>query len=325
MKVLSILIPTYNMEKYLANCVDSMLAIEKKEQLEIIIVNDGSKDDSLEIAKSYKEKYPSIVKVVDKENGGYGSTINKGIKEATGKYFKVVDSDDWVNSKNVDAFLSELAIENADMVISDFTCVYENEGRNEIMNGIEASPRIEYSFDKFPIKQRLSMHKLFFKTELLKSINLLEKCFYVDVEYVSYGVSKCSSFKYIPLDIYQYRLGRAGQSVSIDGYYKHKEDLLKVANSLLQKYSEEKNDNSKEYIHLELAALLKTIYSLMIKFYLKDKKTKGMMQELDESLKKVDLLLYEESNNAVRFHIMSLIRKTNYKLLAPVSVLKQIF
>jgi len=145
------------------------------------------------------------------------------------------------------------------------------------------------------------------------------------VEYVSYGVSKCSSFKYIPLDIYQYRLGRAGQSVSIDGYYKHKEDLLKVANSLLQKYSEEKNDNSKEYIHLELAALLKTIYSLMIKFYLKDKKTKGMMQELDESLKKVDLLLYEESNNAVRFHIMSLIRKTNYKLLAPVSVLKQIF
>ena len=95
MKLLSFVVPSYNSEKYLNKCVDSLL--KGGEDVEIIIVNDGSKDNTIKIAREYEEKYPSIIKVVDKENGGHGSGINSGLEVATGLYFKCVDSDDWVD------------------------------------------------------------------------------------------------------------------------------------------------------------------------------------------------------------------------------------
>ena len=93
MKILSIVVPTYNVEKYLERCIDSLVYDEKVlNDLEILIVNDGSKDNSLQIAKKYEKQYPNTIKVIDKENGGHGSTINAGLKVATGKYFRVIDS-----------------------------------------------------------------------------------------------------------------------------------------------------------------------------------------------------------------------------------------
>ena len=99
-KILSITIPSYNVEKYIDKCVQSMLVDSILDDIEILIVNDGSKDSTPEIAKGYVEKYPQTVRLIDKENGGHGSTINAGIREATGKYFKVVDGDDWLNTEN---------------------------------------------------------------------------------------------------------------------------------------------------------------------------------------------------------------------------------
>ena len=92
MKTLSITVPCYNSQEYMRNCVDSLL--KGGEDVEILIVDDGSKDDTLKIAKEYEEKYPTIIKAVDKENGGHGDAVNSGLTHATGKYFKVVDSDD---------------------------------------------------------------------------------------------------------------------------------------------------------------------------------------------------------------------------------------
>ena len=95
MKVLSLCIPSYNMEAYLGRCVDSLLAEEVIDKLEIIIVNDGSKDRTLEIANAYRDRYPQSVVVVDKPNGHYGSTVNAALKVATGRYFRLLDADDW--------------------------------------------------------------------------------------------------------------------------------------------------------------------------------------------------------------------------------------
>ena len=97
MKYISFAIPCYNSEEYMEKCIRSLLT--SGEDVEIIIVNDGSKDKTSEIAHAYREKYPNIIKVVDKENGGHGDAVNSGLSSATGKYFKVVDSDDWVDKK----------------------------------------------------------------------------------------------------------------------------------------------------------------------------------------------------------------------------------
>ena len=97
MKTLSVVVPVYNTENYIKRCLDFMLVDEIIDDLEVILVNDGSKDNSIKIMRDYESRFPESVVVVDKENGGHGSTINAGLKIASGKYFRVIDSDDWVN------------------------------------------------------------------------------------------------------------------------------------------------------------------------------------------------------------------------------------
>ena len=129
MKLLSIAIPCYNSEAYMEKCIESLL--KGGEEVEILVVNDGSSDRTAEIADAYAEKYPTIIKAIHQENGGHGEAVNAGIRNATGLYFKVVDSDDWVNEeayKQILKTLEELTRgpKTLDMLISNF--VYEKQG-----------------------------------------------------------------------------------------------------------------------------------------------------------------------------------------------------
>ena len=131
MKVLSIVVPIYNVEKYLKRCLDSICVSEVLSDIEVILVNDGSKDNSIKIMKEYEKKYPNTIILIDKENGGHGSAVNAGIEHASGLYFKVVDSDDWVSQSAYMQILNRLKelLESGsfiDMFISNF--VYEKEG-----------------------------------------------------------------------------------------------------------------------------------------------------------------------------------------------------
>ena len=108
MKILSIAIPVYNTEKYIKRCMDSILLKEIIDDIEIILVNDGSKDNSINIMNEYKDSYPQSVVVIDKENGGHGSTINAALTVASGKYFRVLDSDDWFDSIDFITFVKNL-------------------------------------------------------------------------------------------------------------------------------------------------------------------------------------------------------------------------
>ena len=109
MKLLSIVIPTYNMEKYLSRCLLSIISVnEDRDDLEVLVVNDGSKDNSLSIANDFQNKYPNIIRVIDKENGNYGSCVNRGIKEASGKYFRILDADDTFSENAVCELLKVL-------------------------------------------------------------------------------------------------------------------------------------------------------------------------------------------------------------------------
>ena len=121
-KILSVIIPTYNAEKFLDKGLTSFIVDDEKllEKLEVIIVNDGTPDQSVTVAGRYADKYPDVFFIVNKENGGHGSAINEGMKHITGKYVKVVDADDWVDTKNLAKTIKILEKCTADAVIQSF-------------------------------------------------------------------------------------------------------------------------------------------------------------------------------------------------------------
>lgn len=223
MKLLSIAIPSYNSQAYMGKCIESLLP--GGEDVEIIVVNDGSKDDTSKIGHEYADKYPSIVKVVDKPNGGHGSAVNAGLEVATGMYFKVVDSDDWVKESAYMAILDKLrefagSDEVLDMLISNF--VYEKEGaaKKKVMRLGHALPK-DVLFGWNDVKhfrkgQYMLMHSVIFRTKLLREcgLKLPEHTFYVDNIFVFEPLPYVKKMYYMDVNFYRYFIGRDDQSVN---------------------------------------------------------------------------------------------------------------
>ena len=225
MKLLSIAIPSYNSESYLRNCIESLLP--GGEDVEIIVVNDGSKDGTAAIADEYAAKYPTIVKAVHQENGGHGEAVNAGLRNATGLYYKVVDSDDWVNKEAYLKILATLAKfaknkTRVDMVISNY--VYEKEGkkRKKVMQYRSAFPKervFTWNDVKFlHVGQYILMHSVIYRTQMLKDcgLQLPKHTFYVDNIFVYHPLPYVKRLYYIDVDFYRYYIGREGQSVQED-------------------------------------------------------------------------------------------------------------
>ncbi len=223
MKLLSVAIPCYNSQAYMGKCIESLLV--GGEDVEIIVVNDGSSDDTELIAQKYHERFPSIVKVVNKENGGHGSAVNAGIDAATGMYFKVVDSDDWVKESAYLAILDKLrelsgSSRVLDMLISNF--VYEKEGadKKKVMRFGHALPKDKlFTWDEvghFRKGQYILMHSVIYRTKLLREcgIRLPEHTFYVDNIFVFEPLPFVKNMYYMDVNFYRYYIGREDQSVN---------------------------------------------------------------------------------------------------------------
>ncbi|MCH5250496.1 MAG: glycosyltransferase [Lachnospiraceae bacterium] len=223
MKLLSIAIPSYNSEAYINKCVDSLLA--GGDDVEILIIDDGSTDKTGEIADKYAIMYPDIVKVIHQENGGHGAAVNAGIEQATGLYFKVVDSDDWVKEsayKKILETLKDLIGGNTvlDMLISNF--VYEKEGarKNKVMKYHHALPKDKiFTWDEvkhFHKGQYILMHSVIYRTKLLREcgLKLPEHTFYVDNLFVFEPLPYVRTMYYLDVNFYRYYIGREGQSVN---------------------------------------------------------------------------------------------------------------
>lgn len=223
MKLISFAIPCYNSAAYMRNCIESILP--GGEDVEIIIVDDGStKDNTLEIAKEYEAKYPSIVKAVHQENGGHGQAVNTGLANATGKYFKVVDSDDWVDGKSYKRILKSLKSlpedNTPDMVVANY--VYDKVGakRKKVIHYDNVFP-IEKMFSweevgKFKVDQYILMHSVIYRTQLLKDcgLKLPMHTFYVDNVFVFEPLPEVKKIYYINTNFYRYFIGREDQSVN---------------------------------------------------------------------------------------------------------------
>ncbi len=224
MKLLTVAIPCYNSEGYMAKCIESLLA--GGEEVEILIVDDGSfKDNTAKIADEYAEKYPTIVKAIHKENGGHGSAVNTGIDHATGLYFKVVDSDDWVKKSAYLKILETLREfsdeeEPLDMLVSNF--VYDKVGatKKKVMQYRNSLPTDRvFTWEEcghFAKGHYILMHSVIFRTQLLKDcgLRLPEHTFYVDNLYVFEPLPFVHRMYYLDVNFYRYYIGREDQSVN---------------------------------------------------------------------------------------------------------------
>lgn len=267
-KLLTITIPSYNVGKYLPEVLPTFLHPSVLDYIEILIVNDGSIDNTAEIAAQFQQKYPETVFVHNKENGGHGSTINTGISLATGKYFKVVDGDDWVDTAAFCRFVEKLRSIDADMVISPFN--YIQDGSNKVLDTIkynELSEDTLYEFDAvLPIInwKRYAMHSLVFRTSILKKIPpISEHCFYVDVEYVNFPLKYVNTVSLIDEAIYQYRVGNAIQSTAAKNKQRNRQMHLHVIGRI-NEYRQDMPDTAKEIVDFQLAGLCENHISILL-------------------------------------------------------------
>ena len=245
-KLISVAVPCYNSAGYMRKCIESLLT--GGEDVEIIIVNDGSTDDTAKIADEYAEKYPTIVKVIHKENGGHGSGVNAGIKNASGLYFKVVDSDDWVNEeafkKLLDTVRGHLEDGNsADLYITNYVYEHASDNTTNVIHYRKELPSgVLMPWDKvkkFRMSRFLMIHSLLYKVSALRESDtvLPEKTFYVDNLYAYKPLPFMKTIYYLDVDLYRYFIGRADQSVNVTNLIKRYEQQMRVSYMIADSYT----------------------------------------------------------------------------------------
>lgn len=266
-KLLSIVIPAYNVEQFLEECIESLLYVKLVNSTEILIIDDGSKDNTSAIADRYAKQYPKIIKVIHKQNGGHGSAINTGIAAAQGIYFKVVDGDDTVNPTAYDRYLKELQkieIQGCDLVATPFTCMIYKTGKlkkviKRQIQGTEKLPQKKIlSFQDTAKSLHIRMHEWTIRTAILKEqkIVLSEHSFYVDMQYILFPIPWIKTICILPYFVYQYRLGEEQQSVSIKNMQKNREQHKNILFSLINFYKERERLGEKKEILFYLSKVI---------------------------------------------------------------------
>ncbi|MGI6392107.1 MAG: glycosyltransferase family 2 protein [Candidatus Izemoplasmatales bacterium] len=245
-KFLTFAVPAYNSEAYLSHCLDSL--IPGGDEVEIIIINDGSTDGTEKIARQYEKKYPNIVKVISQANGGHGSGVNAGLENATGLYFKVVDSDDWLDTSSLHTLLStikEHLLEKKlpDLYITNFVYDKVNEGKffvRRFSRHFKSNCFLRWSqVGKFYAAQVIMMHSLTYKTEKLRKsgLKLPHHTFYVDNIYSYAPLPEMQNLYYLDINLYHYFIGRVDQSVNIRVFTNRYDQQIRVMKEMINAHS----------------------------------------------------------------------------------------
>lgn len=305
MKLISFAIPSYNSEAYLRHAVETILS--GGEDVEIIIVNDGSKDGTAAIADDYAAKYPTIVKAIHKPNDGHGSGVNRGLQEATGLYYKVVDSDDWVDENALDALLKTLkrhvskGIE-ADLYITNF--VYDKVCINkQCCRSWKHKLPVDRIFGWEDVKafigsQTLLMHNLMYKTQTLRSSGMVlpEHTFYVDNIFAYQPLPHVKKIFYMDVDLYHYFIGRDDQSVNINNFLKRYDQQIRVMNCMLGAYTYDEIQAMSPGLRKYMLQDLSAIMMLTMMFCCSggnDEERRGAYQKMWDDLKERDPKMYD--------------------------------
>ena len=237
MKILTIIIPTYNMERYLRKCLDSLIVSEENmRRLEVLVVNDGSKDSSLAIGHEYEAKYPQTFRVIDKENGNYGSCVNRGLKEATGKYVKVLDADDYFDATVFDEFIYFLQDKDVDLIISDFSVVDESGNcLSKVTYDLPLSRLFGLKDIPTGMNPLLIHHCITYKRDVFArfAYKQTEGISYTDDEWVFKPMMWVENVLYFPKTLYFYLRGREGQTFDPEIVERTLEQRIMVAKEMI--------------------------------------------------------------------------------------------
>lgn len=301
MKTLSIVVPVYNTEQFLDRCLNSVLVPEVTDQLELIIVNDGSKDNSANIIRDYAARYPDTIVFIDKKNGGHGSTINAGLAVASGKYFRVLDSDDWVDTPEFIKYVDELSHADEDLVVSPYCMEYAYNGEQlayeyKWLPHNTTIPVKELSYDG--TDNYFTIHSSTFKRSVLleSGLKLFEHCFYVDMQYIIAPIPWVKTIRVLDTMVYRYYIGRPEQSMSQQSMRKNYAQHQKVMYWLIDYYAQVRDDvlpNVRNYLAQITQFMYYTNMNLLCKIL--NNRFIGFqeMRKLDAHVKKVAPDLYK--------------------------------
>lgn len=295
MKLLSFAIPCYNSQEYMEHAIKTLLT--GGEEVEIIIVNDGSQDDTGKIADEYALKYPNIIKVVHQENGGHGQGVNTGLKHATGLYYKVIDSDDWVNEdalQEVLINLRTLSKQNLDLLVVNYVYEKVSIGKQKVMGYKGALPIDKiFTWDDmmhFKPSQFMIMHSAIYRTQLLKDcgLELPKHTFYVDNIFVYQPLPFVKSIYYLDVDFYRYFIGRDDQSVNEKVMMRRIDQQIRVSKIIIDSHDVINLESKKlrNYM-IKYVSMMMTISSVFL-----------IKENTEESIRKKDeLWKYLENKN----------------------------
>lgn len=298
-KVLSIIIPTYNMAALLPRCVESLAAAGVNELIEAVIVNDGSKDDSLAVAREYESRYPELVTVIDKPNGNYGSTVNAALPLAKGKYVKILDSDDWFDSDALAGFVNELKDTDVDVAVTHFNILHEDGSKELAKYNVYGKEPFEYGkvYDLDAVLQSKAirfflMHSLTYRTEMLlkSSYRQSEGISYTDTQWCAYPIFYAKDVVFYDISLYQYNLAREGQTMDPKVIARSLDQMCRMTYDMFDFYTSFDKGNLsqvrlaflKQYFHNRARVLAKTfLYDIP-----RDKFDPAVFNEVDAIIKK---------------------------------------
>lgn len=287
MKTLSISVAAYNMEKLIRQNLDSFVNSPVADDIEVLVINDGSKDSTAEIVKEYEEKYPDTVRLITQENAGPGSTVNRGIENATGRYFRMVDADDWV-SEDFEKYVNALKNTDADMVITNYTCVDDKTGEQLFckIQGIDAGK--VFDFDDVCENLFLEMHAVTWRTDILKNNGIrVFNGFYTDMQYLLLPSPYINTVLYVDTNVYMYRVSLSGQSMAAPSMQRNIAMHDAMLFSIVELYNKTKATRSivAKYILNKLTMLTGTQLGTLLSFEA-SKERKADLYGYIEKLKK---------------------------------------
>ena len=322
MKLLTFARPCYNSQDYMEHCIDSILP--GGDDVEILIIDDGSKDRTAEIADAYEAKYPGIVRAIHQENGGHGEAVNAGIRNATGLFFKVVDSDDWVNEEAYKQILKKLkefagGPTTLDMMLANY--VYEKEGayHKKVMRqaGFPQDRVFTWSdIRHFHKGHYILMHSVIYRTELLRAcgLELPKHTFYVDNIYVYKPLPHVRTMYYMDVDFYRYFIGREDQSVNEKVMISRIDQQIRVNKIMIDDMDLHKVTNLKcrKYMinYLEIITVVSTI--MLIRSGTEENLEKK--RELWKYIKDKDIALFHKLRHGIMGQTMNLPGKGGRKI-----------
>ncbi len=297
-KLLSISVAAFNSEKWIERCLDSFIIPEVIDEIEILIVNDGSTDRTDSIARKYSETYPNTFRLINKENGGHGSTINIAIMAAKGKYFKIVDSDDWVDKQGLITLVNQLRTVTVDAVCSTYYVVNADTYSKAQVFCVKKLSDSQFNkiltLNDIDVEKNFEMHALTFYTEILKKhfTPIDEKCFYVDLEYIAFYLDYVETILFSEVPVYCYLIGTNEQSINLNNKVKNRVQHLRVCKTLIKFYLNN-SINPKNINRIILESIINE-YRILLKignYYT----SKYELMAFDSFLKKTSSKLYQES------------------------------